>query len=188
MRTVWQSVRVLFVLSVLTGFVYPVAMTIITGVLFPNKADGSLLLREGRQIGSDLVGQQFTADRYFWSRPSAVGYNPLPSSGTNLGPTSRVLRDSIAARAARFGVPVPDVPADLLEASGSGLDPHISPEAAMFQIDRVLAARGGDSTRHDDLVRLVETHLEGPQFGLFGERRVNVLRLNLALDSLIPRM
>ena len=185
MKTVWQSIRMLAVLSVLTGLVYPLAMTGIAQALFWREANGSLVVVNDAAIGSELVGQPFTSVRYFWPRPSALGYNPLLSAGTNLGPASKVLRDSVAARAARLGAPVATVPSDLLLASGSGLDPHISPEAAEFQVARVLSARGMPVSRRNELQTLIQTHTELPQFGIFGEPRVNVLLLNLALDSLM---
>jgi len=185
MKTVWISIRMLATLSVLTGLIYPLMMTGVAQWFFPHQANGSMIMEHDSTVGSALVGQAFNSDRYFWPRPSAVGYKPLPSGGTNLGPTAASLRDSVAARAARFGTPVAQVPSDLLEASGSGLDPHISPEAALFQIDRILEARAQAVTKRSDLETLVRSHTESPQFGLLGEPRVNVLELNLALDSLI---
>ena len=186
MKTVWISIRMLAVLSILTGLVYPLLMTGMAQALFPHQANGSMISENGNTVGSELIGQAFTSDKYFWPRPSAVDYNPLPSSGTNLGPTSAALRDSIDARAAGFRAPVTIVPPDLLQASGSGLDPDISPEAALFQVDRILEARGRTLTGHADLVVLVVSHTEQPQLGFLGEARVNVLELNLALDSLMP--
>ena len=186
MKTVWISIRMLAVLSVLTGLVYPLVMTGIAQALFPRAANGSLIIQNGKPVGSSLIGQTFTSDKYFWPRPSAVGYNPLPSSGTNLGPTSAVLRDSVDARAARFGSSVAVIPSDLLAASGSGLDPHISAGAARIQIGRILTARGRDLTARAGLETLIDRHTEAPQMGLLGEPRVNVLQLNLALDSLLP--
>lgn len=186
MKTVWISIRMLAVLSVLTGLIYPLVMTRVAQTLFPHRANGSMIIKYDSTLGSALIGQAFTSDKYFWPRPSAVGYNPLPSSGSNLGPTAASLRDSVVARAARFGVPIAAVPSDLLEASGSGLDPHVSPEGALFQIDRILAARGHPLTERAELEVLVRSHTEPPQLGFLGEPRVNVLGLNLALDSLMP--
>ena len=188
MKTMWQSMRVLLVLSVLTGIVYPLVITALSQAFFRAKADGSIIRVNGAARGSELVGQEFISDRYFWSRPSATDYDPLPSAGTNLGPTSAALLDSVEARAARFGKPVDSIPAELLLASGSGLDPDLSPEAAMFQADRVIRARGlpaSDRARIDSLVR---AHIELRQLGFLGEPRVNVLKLNLALDSLVPQL
>jgi potassium-transporting ATPase KdpC subunit len=186
MKTIVTSIRILLVLTVLTGIVYPLVITGVAQLVFPERANGSLVYVNHEPVGSTLVGQAFVSDRYFWPRPSAVNYNPLPSSGSNLGPTSAALRDSVMARAARFSAPVDIVPADLLLASGSGLDPDISPEAAIFQVDRVLKARCVNQSDHSQIDSLVRAHIEMSQFGLFGEPRVNVLKLNLALDSLLP--
>ena len=188
MNTLWVSLRMLLALTLLTGVVYPLALTGLAQLFLPGKANGSVIEHAGGLVGSDLVGQNFTSDRYFWPRPSAVDYSPLPSGGSNLGPTSRALLNKIAERRARLvsaGNPV-EVPPDLLLASGSGLDPHISPEAAFYQIDRVQRARGVPESWRPELAALVRSRTEGPQWGLFGEPRVNVLRLNLALDSLLP--
>ncbi len=185
MNAVVQSIRMLAVLSLLTGLAYPLVVTGLSKALFSDQANGSLVVIDGKPVGSVLVGQSFSSDGYFWPRPSAVGYNPLPSGGSNCGPTSAQLRDSIASRAARLGAPAPVIPADLMHASGSGLDPHISPEAALFQIDRISAARGLHGVRRQEVRQLVERHIEPRQFGMLGEPRVNVLMLNLALDSLL---
>lgn len=184
MKYVWQSLRMLLALSILTGLMYPLVMTGLAHVLFEAKANGSIITANGKLVGSDLVGQAFTSERYFWSRPSAIGYNSLPSAGTNAGPTSATLRDSVQSRAARLSSAISEIPADLLLASGSGLDPHISPEAARFQFNRILTARAWSPGRRVDLERLVQTHMELRQFGVFGQPRVNVLRLNMALDYL----
>ena len=186
MKTIWISIRMLVVMTVLTGVIYPLVITGVAQITLPKKADGSMIESGGRKLGSALIGQQFSSERYFWPRPSAVSYNPLPSGGTNLGPTAGVLRDSIQARANRLGGAVASLPSDLLQASGSGLDPHISPEAAIFQVERVATARGLSASHRTRIMTLVQSHIEPPQFGLFGEPRVNVLKLNLALDSLMP--
>jgi K+-transporting ATPase ATPase C chain len=175
----------LIVLTVITGVIYPLVITGVAQITFPKKADGSLIESGGHRVGSELIGQAFSSERYFWSRPSAVGYNPLPSSGTNLGPSSSTLHDSVQARALRLGVAVAAAPSDLVQASGSGLDPHITPAAALFQVDRVAKARGLSEADRSRVTSLVQSHVEPPQYGLFGEPRVNVLRLNLALDSLL---
>jgi len=187
MKTLLVSLRMLAVLTLLLGLAYPLAMTGVARVLFPWQAEGSLIAATDGSVGSHWIGQNFTSDRYFWSRPSATDYNPQPSSGSNLGPTSAALATKVAERRTRLGAASnADVPADLLFASGSGLDPHISPGAAHYQIARVLEARGLPETRRAELESLVQAHTEGPQYGLFGDPRVHVLRLNLALDSIAP--
>lgn len=179
----FRPALVLLVLfTLLTGIAYPLAMTGVGQALFPVAANGSPIVRDGRVVGSALIGQNFTRDTYFWGRPSAAGdsYDASASSGSNLGPTSQALADRIKAEAARYGAPVRDIPVDLLTASGSGLDPHISPEAAYFQAPRVAQARGLSA---ETVRALIETHTEAPIAGILGEARVNVLQLNLALDE-----
>jgi K+-transporting ATPase ATPase C chain len=177
-------------LALLTGIVYPLAVTGIAQVVFPSAASGSLLVVDGRARGSSLIGQPFSAPGYFWSRPSAtspVPYNGAASAGSNLGPTSPALvaavQERVAAlRAADPGLTGP-IPVDLVTASASGLDPDISPAAALVQVPRVARARG---LREELLRQLVRTHIESRAFGFVGEPRVNVLALNLALDRLRP--
>ncbi|MDZ4689877.1 potassium-transporting ATPase subunit KdpC [Terricaulis sp.] len=184
LQTLRPALVLLALFTLLTGIAYPLAMTGIGQALFPSAADGSAIVRNGQVVGSALIGQTVTRDDYFWGRPSAAGdgYDARASSGcSNLGPTSQALADRVAAEAARYGVPVSEIPIDLLTASGSGLDPHISPTAAYFQAARVAEARGLSLEAVRDLI---ETHTEAPIAGILGEARVNVLQLNLALDDL----
>ncbi|MCX6981889.1 MAG: potassium-transporting ATPase subunit KdpC [Verrucomicrobia bacterium] len=178
MKTTIQAIRILIVFTLLTGVLYPLAVTAVARVGFEMKANGSLVERDGKIIGSALLAQKYTEDRYFWPRPSGADYATVASGASNKGPTSAVLQKSIAERRAQFG---DNAPGDLLTASGSGLDPHISPEAARHQIARVAKARGKSES---ELAALVERHIEPPQLGFLGELRVNVFALNLALDAL----
>lgn len=180
-------------LSVLTGLAYPLALTGLARFLFPRQAAGSLIRRDGRVLGSALIGQPFTDPGHFWGRPSAtvdgdgrpLPYNGANSGGSNLAPSNPDLLKAVQARLAALRAADPDatgpVPVDLVTASGSGLDPDISPAAAAFQVPRVARARGLDEAR---LRALVARHTAGPQLGILGEARVNVLELNLDLDGL----
>lgn len=175
------SLVLLGTFTLLTGIAYPLAMTGIAGALFPAQAGGSLVSRDGATIGSSLIGQSFVSERYFHGRPSAVGYDASTSSGSNLGPSSKTLADDIRQRAEAYGGG--QVPADLVTASGSGLDPDLSPEAVEVQVAGVAAAR---SLAPEKVAALVAAHTAGPDLGILGEARVNVLALNLALDALQP--
>lgn len=188
MKYVIRAIRTLVVMTILIGVIYPLAMTVAAQVIFPAQANGSLETKDGVIIGSSLFGQTNSDPRYFWPRPSAVNYmeGTTSSGAANLGPTSAALQAQAAERAAAFregnGLTADAVvPPDMLFASGSGLDPHISPEAARLQIDRVAAERGLDRQQVADLV---EQYVEAPQLGFLGQPRVNVLLLNLALDAL----
>jgi K+-transporting ATPase ATPase C chain len=181
-----QAFLIFVALSVVTGIAYPVLMTLLAQAVFPHQANGSLLERDGKLVGSELVGQQFDAPKYFWSRPSATSpaYNGAASAGSNYGPTNPAQLDAVRDRVASIRKAHPDqsgpVPVDLVTASGSGLDPHISPAAAEFQVSRVAQARGLEPAR---VRELVSRHTAGRQLGVLGEPRVNVLTLNMALDA-----
>ena len=189
-KLITQSIRQTLVWTVITGVFYPLAITAIAQLAFHDQANGSLVERDGKLVGSALLAQQFTGAKYFWPRPSAATYGTgtsglAASSGSNLGPTSAQLQTNVRnnAKALREAHKLPaaaPVPADLVYASASGLDPHISPEAARFQMARVAAARG---LSEDQVKALVEKFVEPPQWGFLGEARVNVLLLNLALDA-----
>jgi K+-transporting ATPase ATPase C chain len=178
----------MILMTVLTGIVYPLLVTAVSQVGMPERANGSLIVRDGKAVGSGLIGQPFGAPKYFWSRPSGTSpypYNASSSSGSNQGPLNPALADAVTARikALRDADPgnASPVPADLVTASGSGLDPHISPAAAEYQVVRVAKARGLGPQK---VRALVAEATQGRQLGFFGEPRVNVLRLNLALDAL----
>jgi|SRR6185312_12364647 len=183
-----QAIVLLLLLTAITGLAYPFAVTGIAQLVFPHQANGSVIERDGKPIGSVLIGQQFTGPKYFWGRPSATApqpYDGTASGGSNLGPSNPVLTDAVkqrivALRAADPGNHAP-VPVDLVTASGSGLDPDISPAAALYQSNRVAHARG---LPPDEVRALVDRYTQGRQFGVLGEPRVNVLELNLALDRL----
>ncbi|MBR2818500.1 MAG: potassium-transporting ATPase subunit KdpC [Reyranella sp.] len=189
------SIVMLLSMTVLLGLAYPLAMVALTGAVFPSQANGSLIVRDGKVIGSTLIGQNFTGEGYFHGRPSATvdtdpadatktvsaPYNAANSSGSNLGPTSKALIDRVKEDADKLGK---GVPVELVTTSGSGLDPHLSPAAAAWQVARVAKARNMPEA---DVQRLVAQHTEGRMYGLLGEPRVNVLQLNLALDAQAKR-
>ncbi len=189
MKTMLRPALSLFILlSVVTGLIYPLLIHGIASKLFPNAAQGSLIVSHDKQIGSALIGQQFTAPEYFWGRPSATApqpYNGVASSGSNQGPLNPALVDAVKARVDALRSADPDnklsVPADLVLASASGLDPEISPAAAIYQAGRVARARNLPQER---ITSLIDSIQQDRQWGLFGEPRVNVLRLNLALDAM----
>lgn len=196
LKEIRPAIIILVGLTLITGLAYPLAMTGIAGVIFPNQAQGSLVEKDGKVVGSALIGQVFADDKYFHGRPSATNtpdpkdatktidapYNAVNSMGSNLGPTSKALADRVKADVETLKKENPSaaVPVDLVTTSGSGLDPHISPAAALFQVPRVAKAR---KMPEDRLRQLVGERTEGRTFGLLGESRVNVLELNLALDE-----
>ncbi len=183
-----NAIMSLVVLTILTGLIYPLAVTGIAQVAFPHQANGSIVTRDGKAVASELLGQQFDDPKYFWGRPSATTpypYNVGASSGSNLGPNNPDLMKAVQARAKALHDADPgnaaEIPVDLVTASGSGLDPHISPAAAQYQVQRVARLRGIEAAK---VTVLVAANTEDRQFGILGEQRVNVLKLNLSLDEL----
>ncbi|HZD59668.1 MAG TPA: potassium-transporting ATPase subunit KdpC [Anaerolineae bacterium] len=188
-RKIFTASILLIIMTILTGVAYPLVVTGIAQIAFPKQANGSLIHQQGKLVGSELIGQKFTSPAYFHGRPSAAGrdgYDAAASSGSNLGPTNKVLLDEVARRAdmirSENGLPKSSkVPSDLVTASGSGLDPHIRPESAYLQVPRIAKAR---SLPESKIRQLVDSNIEGREFGFLGEPRVNVLRLNRELDQL----
>jgi K+-transporting ATPase ATPase C chain len=189
MKILMHCFRLFLLLVILTGVIYPLAVTAVAQVVFHSQAEGSLESVNGKVIGSALLSQKSESPKYFWPRPSAGDYATVASSASNLGPSSDALKKAISDRAAKFrsanNLPADSsLPDDMITTSASGLDPHISPAAAHIQIDRIVAARGWSADQKLRLAALVDQYIEGPQLGFLGEPRVNVLLLNLALDKL----
>ena len=187
-KIILQSLSVFFVMTVLTGLIYPLFITLIGQVIFPNQSNGSLIVKDGKVIGSELIGQNFSDSTYFQSRPSAINYNPVPSGASNLGLSSTLLKEQVNTRKLEFKKnnllsDSVSVPSEMLFASGSGVDPHISIEAAKLQINRIIKSRNLDRDKSKLLYNLVVSLSEYPQFGVLGNQVVNVLSLNLKLDE-----
>lgn len=178
MNTLWTALRFFIFLTLVTGIIYPLIITGIAKIVAPEKSNGSFVKSKNKIVGSALIAQSFTSDKYFWPRPSAVEYNPLPSGGSNLGPTSAKLVKAVDERVNTLKTMGAEIPAELLFASGSGLDPHISPETAYFQAERVAKARG---MKKSDVEALIEKNRESSV--ILGYPTINVLLLNIELDK-----
>jgi len=176
-------------MTILTGIIYPVFLTGIAQVAFSHKANGSFLIVNGKLVGSKLIGQKFDSSAYFWSRPSAIDYNPIPSGASNFGPTSIRLQKQVIERrrvfAERNSLPNNTlIPGEMLFASASGLDPHTSPEAVLLQVNRIARARNFNQLQEQKLYKIIDQYTEKRQFRLFGEERINILQLNTELDAI----
>ena len=189
MKTLIISLKIFLFFTVLTGVIYPLLVTGIAQLAFHTKANGSLIVKNNKIIGSELIGQNFDSTIYFSSRPSAISYNPLPSGGSNYGLTNAKLKHSVDSLKNRFIVfnqleSNATIPSEMVFASASGLDPHISQKAALLQVDRIARARNLSPDRKQMIIQSVKTITEAPQFSILGEERVNVLMLNLELDKI----
>jgi len=189
MKTIIISLKIFLFFTILTGIIYPLLVTGIAQIVFPSKANGSLIVKDNRTIGSELIGQQFDSTIYFSSRPSANSYNPLPSGAANFGLTNTKLKDLVAERKKQFILfnnldSLTDIPSEMLFASASGLDPHISPEAAVLQVERIVKARNFGNSQKQRLLQCIKDLTEAPQFWCLGEKRINVLILNLELNKI----
>lgn len=189
MKTLIISLKIFLFFTVLTGIVYPLAITGIAQVAFNSKANGSIIMKNNKAIGSELIGQQFDSTIYFMSRPSAVSYNPLPSGGSNYGLTNPKLKDQVTERKLKFlsfnkldNTTV--IPSEMLFASASGLDPHISKKAALLQVNRIAIARNYNDVKREKLIQCIKNQTEAPQFLCLGQERVNVLLLNIDIDKI----
>jgi len=189
MKTLIISLKIFLFFTILTGIVYPLFVTGIAQILFPVQANGSLIVKNNKIIGSELIGQQFDSIIYFSSRPSAISYNPLPSGGSNYGLTSAKLKNLVTERKNKFIAfnqldSRTEIPSEMLFASASGLDPHISPKAALLQVERVAKARKFSTVQKQKLIKCINDKTEAPQCLFLGEERINVLTLNLELNKL----
>ena len=189
MKTLFISFKVFLFFTLLTGVIYPILVTGIAQIVFPVKANGSLVVNDNKIIGSELIGQQFDSPAYFSSRPSFISYNPLPSGSSNYGVTNVKLKNLVKDHKNKFIAfnrldSLTPIPSEMLFASGSGLDPHISPEAALLQTDRISNVRHLDNLKKQKLLQLIKDQTEMPQFFILGETRINVLNLNLELNKL----
>ncbi|MDP4290694.1 MAG: potassium-transporting ATPase subunit KdpC [Bacteroidota bacterium] len=189
MKTVIISLKIFLFFTVLTGIIYPILVTGIAQLSFPNKANGSIITVDNKAVGSKLIGQQFDSAIYFSSRPSAISYNPLPSGGSNWGLTNAKLQKMVAERKNKFMAfnqldSRTAIPSEMLFASASGLDPHISPKAALLQVDRIKKARRFSQLQKQRVIQCIHDLTEAPQFIVLGDERINVLLLNLEIDKI----
>jgi K+-transporting ATPase ATPase C chain len=183
------TLKYFLIITILTGILYPLFISAISIIAFPAKASGSLIEKDGKVIGSELIGQKFESNKYFWPRPSAVDYNPMPSGGSNSGPTSAALKKFYddkqnIFKARNYIKDISIVPNEMFFASASGVDPHISPASALLQVERIVKARNFNKTKKEIIVGLIDSLTEKPQFGFMGNEVVNVLLLNIALDKI----
>lgn len=189
MKTLIISIKIFLFFTFLTGIIYPLFVTGVAQFLFPVKANGSLVVKDNKTIGSELIGQQFDSLVYFFSRPSSVSYNPLPSGGSNYGLTNARLKNMVIERRNQFIESnqldtLAEIPSEMLFASASGLDPHISPEAAVLQVERIVKYRKYNAEQQREVIKLIKDLTEVPQFHLLGQGRINVFLLNLSLDKI----
>ena len=192
MKTIIISLKIFLFFTILTGVVYPLFITGIAQLVFPSQANGSLIKKDNKIIGSELIGQQFDSAIYFTSRPSAISYNPLPSGGSNYGLTNSKLKNLVADRKKQFIAfnqldSRTTIPSEMLFASASGLDPHISREGALLQVERIAKARKLNTVQKQKLMKCISEKTEAPQYLFLGEERINVLALNLELNNLIVK-
>jgi potassium-transporting ATPase KdpC subunit len=188
MKNLKIAVKMFLIMTIITGLVYPLAITGFAQLFYPNKSNGSMIYEKNKILGSELIGQGFTKPEYFWGRPSAIANNPMPSGGSNLSPVGKVFKEQFQARFDTIrkyhgNFALNQIPKDLLFASASGVDPHISPDAALFQVDRIVKARHFNSEQKEQLIKIIQNSIENPDLFIFGETRINVLKLNILLKS-----
>lgn len=189
MKNLIISLKLFIILTVITGIIYPLLIMCIAQTVFPDKSNGSMIKLNSNIVGSELIGQKFTGPEFFWGRPSAIDYNPMPSGASNLNPVGQLIKEQIKIRIDSIYkyqgyISLTQIPKDLIFASASGVDPHISPEAAYFQVDRISEARNFNEEQKNKLIELINKSIESPDLYIFGEPRVNVLLLNLKLNQL----
>ena len=189
MKNTIIAVKLFIMLTIITGVIYPLAITGFAQLVYPSKANGSMIIQANKLIGSELIGQQFTRPEYFWGRPSAISNNPMPSGGSNLSPVGKAFKDIFQSRVDTIRkyhgyISIEKIPKDLLFASASGVDPQISPNAAYFQVDRIANYRHFTLEQKSKLKKIIKTSIENPDLFIFGEQRINVFKLNLKLTEL----